>query len=203
MKIFGIGRNYKAHAQELKNDLPSAPVVFTKPDTALLTNNEPFYFPSFSKEIHHEVEIVVKISKVGKNIDAKFAHKYYNEIALGIDFTARDLQNDLKAKGLPWDIAKGFNGSAPVSSFVSIDDFKNIQNINFSLQKNGDTIQQGNTEDMIFSVNELIAYLSKYFVLKTGDLIFTGTPAGVSPIAIGDKLTGYIEDKEMFDFEIK
>lgn len=203
MKIFGIGRNYKAHAQELNNELPSQPVVFTKPETALLEKNRAFYFPDFTKEIHHEIEIVVKICKVGKNIDAKFAHTYYDQIALGIDFTARDLQNDLKAKGLPWDIAKGFNHSAPISKYVNLNEFNDIQDINFSLQKNGETVQVGNTQDMIFSVNELIAHLSKFFVFKTGDLIFTGTPAGVGPIAIGDKLTGFIEDKKLLEFEIR
>lgn len=203
MKIFGIGRNYKAHAQELNNELPSQPVVFTKPETALLEKNRAFYFPDFTKEIHHEIEIVVKICKVGKNIDTKFAHTYYDQIALGIDFTARDLQNDLKSKGLPWDIAKGFNHSAPISKYINISEFGDIQNINFSLQKNGETVQVGNTQDMIFSVNELIAHLSKFFLFKTGDLIFTGTPAGVGSIAIGDKLTGFIEDKKLLDFEIR
>ncbi len=203
MKIFGIGRNYKAHAQELNNELPSQPVVFTKPETALLEKNRAFYFPDFTKEIHHEIEIVVKICKVGKNIDAKFAHTYYDQIALGIDFTARDLQNALKAKGLPWDIAKGFNHSAPISKFIDINEFEDIQNINFSLQRNEKTVQIGNTQDMIFSVNELIAHLSKFFVFKTGDLIFTGTPAGVGPIAIGDKLTGFIEDRKLLNFEIR
>lgn len=203
MKIFGIGRNYSAHAKELNNALPTKPVVFTKPNTALLVNNRHFFFPDFTKEIHYEVEIVVKICKIGKNIEKEFAHKYYDEIALGIDFTARDLQDELKKQGLPWDIAKGFNDSAPISKFFPISDYKDVQNINFSLLQNEKIVQEGNTKDMTFSIDELIAYLSKFFTFKTGDLIFTGTPAGIGPITIGDRLTGYIEDKKVLDFQIR
>jgi len=203
MKIFAIGRNYTEHIEELKNERPDEPVIFTKPDTALLKNNQPFYYPKFSKEIHHEIELVVKITREGKNIQQKFAHKYYTELGLGIDFTARDIQNKAKEKGLPWAIAKGFNGSAPISTFKPIGDFKDINDINFKLLINNEVRQTGNTKLMLFSFNYVVSYLSKFFTLKKGDLIFTGTPKGVGPIMIGDRLEGFIENEKLLDFEIK
>ncbi len=202
MKIIAIGRNYAAHIAELNNEKPSQPVVFMKPDTALLRNNAPFYYPDFSKDIHFEVEILLKINREGKYIDPKFAHKYYEEIGIGIDFTARDLQQQCKEKGLPWEIAKAFNGSAPLSDFVSKTDF-DLANLNFSLHQNGDMKQQGNTSLMLFPFDEIVAYVSRYFTLKKGDIIFTGTPAGVGPIAIGDKLEAFIEGTKMLEVEIK
>ena len=202
MKIFGIGRNYAAHIEELNNERPTEPVVFTMPDTALLIKNRPFFYPSFSNDIHHEVEIVVKISKVGKNIDENFAHTYYNEIGMGIDFTARDLQQKAKGKGLPWAIAKGFNNAAPISKFVSKDSV-DLNNLNFSLTVDGETKQQGNTKMMLFSIDYMISYLSKYFLLKKGDLIFTGTPKGVGPVNIGNRLEVFLEDKKMLHVDIK
>ncbi|MEQ8242847.1 fumarylacetoacetate hydrolase family protein [Fulvivirga sp.] len=203
MKILAIGRNYAEHIKELNNEKPDEPVIFTKPDSALLKNGANFYYPDYSNDIHHEIELVLKICKVGKNIDEKFAHKYYEEIGLGIDFTARDLQQKAKEKGLPWAIAKGFDGSAPISDFVSIKKFKDLNNINFSLQVDGDVKQQGNTGLMLFNFNYMVSYLSKFFTLKKGDLIFTGTPKGVGPIAIGQKLEGYIEDEKMLEVHIK
>ena len=203
MKILCIGRNYADHISELNNERPSEPVIFLKPDTAILKDNEPFYHPDFSNDIHHEVEIVLKINKVGKNIDAKFAHKYYDEIGIGIDFTARDLQSKLKEKGLPWEKAKAFNDSAPISGFVSKSQFDDLQYLNFHLQVNENIVQKGNTEMMLWNFDEIIAEISKYFTLKTGDLIFTGTPAGVGKVVIGDRLTAFIEGKEMMSFEVK
>lgn len=203
MKILCIGRNYADHISELNNERPSEPVIFMKPDTAILKDNEPFYHPDFSNDIHHEIEIVLKINKVGKNIEAKFAHKYYDEIGLGIDFTARDLQSKLKEKGLPWEKAKAFNGSAPISVFVPKAQFADLANINFHLEINDTTVQKGNTEMMLWNFDEIIAEISKYFTLKTGDLIFTGTPAGVGKVVVGDKLTAFLEDKEMMSFEVK
>ena len=202
MKIFGIGRNYAAHIEELNNERPNEPVVFTMPDTALLLKNRPFYYPSFSKDIHYEVEIVLKISKAGKNIDENFAHTYYNEIGMGIDFTARDLQVEAKKKGLPWAIAKGFNDAAPLSEFV-MKDSVDLDNLNFSLTVDGDTRQQGNTGLMLFSFDYIISYLSKYFLLKKGDLIFTGTPKGVGPVTIGNRLEAFMGDKKMLHVDIK
>lgn len=204
MRIFAIGRNYVEHIQELNNERPDEPVVFTKPDTAILRNNAPFYLPDFSKDIHHEIELVLRICKEGKNIEEKFAHKYYDAIGLGVDFTARDLQQKAKEKGLPWDIAKGFNGSAPLSDrFIPVSDFKDLKNINFSLQINGQVKQQGNTSLMLFSFDYIIAYLSKFFTLRTGDLIFTGTPKGVSAVSAGNVLSGYIENEKLLEFEVK
>ncbi len=202
MKIFGIGRNYAAHIEELNNERPDEPVIFTKPETALLTRNRPFYYPSFSQDIHFEVEILLKISKVGKNIDEKFAHTYYDEIGVGIDFTARDLQSKAKAKGLPWAIAKGFNDSAPISNFVSKKDF-DLDNLKFSLNQNGVTKQEGDTSLMLFSFDYMISYLSKFFLLKKGDIIFTGTPKGVGPVAIGDKLECFIGTEKMLHVDVK
>ncbi|HMG93939.1 MAG TPA: fumarylacetoacetate hydrolase family protein [Chryseolinea sp.] len=204
MRIFAIGRNYVEHIEELKNEKPTDPVIFTKPDTAILRNNSPFYYPDFSKDVHHEVELVLRICREGKNIEEKFAHKYYDAIGVGIDFTARDLQQKLKEKGLPWDIAKGFNGSAPISDrFIPVGDFKEVKDINFSLKVDGELKQQGNTSLMLFNFNYIILYLSKFFTLKTGDLIFTGTPKGVSPVKVGNVLSAYIEDEKLLEFEVK
>ena len=203
MKILCIGRNYADHISELKNERPLEPVIFLKPDTAILKDNEPFYHPDFSNDIHHEVEIVLKINKVGKNIEAKFAHKYYDEIGVGIDFTARDVQSKLKEKGLPWEKAKAFNGSAPISGFVPKTRFADLQNLNFHLEVNGDVRQKGNTNLMLWNFDEIIAEISTYFTLKTGDLVFTGTPAGVGKVIVGDKLTAFIENEEMMSFEVK
>lgn len=203
MKILAIGRNYAEHIAELNNERPDEPVIFSKPDTAILRDNEPFYYPDFSQDIHHELEIIVKISKMGKNIEAKFAHKYYDEIGLGIDFTARDVQSKLKAKGLPWELAKAFNGSAPISAFVPKTDFADLSKVNFHLEINGETRQQGNTAMMLWNVDEIIAFVSRFFTLKQGDIIFTGTPKGVGPVQIGDRLCGYLEDQKMLDFEVK
>jgi acylpyruvate hydrolase len=204
MRIFAIGRNYVEHIKELNNERPEEPVIFTKPDTALLRNNSPFYYPDFSKDIHHEAELVLRINKEGKNIQEKFASKYYDSIGIGIDFTARDLQQKAKEKGLPWDIAKGFNGSAPVSDkFLPVGEIKDPGNINFSLQINGELKQQGNSSLMIFGFDYIIAYLSKFFTLRTGDLIFTGTPKGVGPVKVGDTLSAYIENEKLLEFEVK
>ncbi len=204
MKILAIGRNYVAHIQELQNEIPDEPVIFLKPDTALLRNNEPFYMPSFSQDIHHEVELVLRVCKEGKFISPEFAHKYFDAIGLGIDFTARDIQNNAKAKGLPWETAKAFNGSAPISSnFIPVNEFSDLKNINFHLEVNNEIRQKGNTNLVLFDFNQIIYHLSKYFTLKVGDLIFTGTPAGVASVKIGDVLKGFIEQKEMFEFEVK
>jgi acylpyruvate hydrolase len=203
MRIFAIGRNYQDHVAELKNAKPKAPVVFTKPDTAILRHNAPFYYPNFTKDIHHEVEVVVRIAKEGKNIEEKFASKYYDAIAIGIDFTARDLQDELKAQGLPWDIAKGFNGSAPISEWIDIQAIPNINNIGFSLKINDEIVQKGNTSNMNFSIDYIISYISIFFTLRKGDIIFTGTPSGVNAIKIGDRLQAYWENEKMLDFEIK
>ncbi len=203
MKIIAIGRNYVDHILELKNERPEEPVIFMKPDTALLADGDDFYYPSFSKDVHYEVELLVKINAIGKNIEAKFAHKYYSEIGIGIDFTARDIQNILKTKGLPWDKAKGFNGSAPISTFINKQEFEDLNNINFSLTKNGEMVQQGNSGFMIWKIDELIAHISQYFTLKVGDIIFTGTPKGVGPVQIGDELVAYIENKKLLSIAIK
>ena len=203
MKIICIGRNYSEHAKELNNPLPENPVFFMKPDTALLLNNKPFYYPEFSKDIHYEVELVIKISKNGKYITNKFAPNYYNEIALGIDFTARDLQQNCKKKGLPWEIAKGFNHAAPLSNFFSMDKLNDKKDIDFSLKLNDKIVQSGNSRDMIFTFNQVIIYVSQFITLKMGDIIYTGTPAGVGPVKIGDRLTGFIEERQMFDFEVR
>ncbi|MBN9285701.1 MULTISPECIES: fumarylacetoacetate hydrolase family protein [unclassified Flavobacterium] len=203
MKIICIGRNYTEHIAELQNERPTEPVIFLKPDTAILLKQAPFFIPEFSDDVHHEVEIVVKISKVGKYIDAKFAHKYYNEIGLGIDFTARDLQAKLKEKGLPWEKAKAFDGSAVVGDFLPKSEFNSLENITFELTSNGQTVQKGNTSHMLWKIDELIAYASQYFTLKTGDLLFTGTPAGVAKVKAADVLEGFIEGKQMFRIQVK
>ena len=203
MKIFCIGRNYVEHAKELNNPLPEKPVFFLKPDTALVIRNRPFFYPEFSTDIHYETELVIKINKNGKHISEKFAHTYYSEIGLGIDFTARDLQQECKQKGLPWEVAKGFDQSAPVSKWLPIKEFKNPAEISFHLDLNGKTVQQGFSGDMIFSFDQIIVYISKFITLKMGDLIFTGTPAGVGPVKIGDHLEGYLGDKKMLDFYVR
>ncbi|GAB3494955.1 fumarylacetoacetate hydrolase family protein [Spirosoma knui] len=203
MKLICVGRNYVEHIKELNNEQPDDPVIFMKPETAIPLRNEPFFYPSFSADVHHEVEILVKINRVGKNIDEKFAHKYYDEIGIGIDFTARDIQSKLKAKGLPWELAKGFNGSAPISGFVPKTDFPDLQNLNFRLDVNDETRQQGNTSLMLFKIDYLIAFVSRYFMLQQGDILFTGTPKGVGPVQIGDRLTAYIEDRPMLTFDVK
>ncbi len=203
MKIICIGRNYAAHIEELKNETPGNPVVFLKPDTALLKDGASFFYPDFSKNIHHEAELVLKISKQGKYIQKKFAHRYFDEIGLGIDFTARDLQDECKSKGLPWEIAKGFNGAAPIGGFKSVSDFEDLGNIDFHLTINGETRQKGNTSLMLFDFGTIIEYVSQFFMLKTGDLIYTGTPAGVGPVQIGDHLEGFIGTEKLLDFEIK
>jgi acylpyruvate hydrolase len=202
MKIFCVGRNYSDHAKELGNTVPENPVIFSKPDTALLKNGEAFYIPAFSKEIHHEVELVIRINKVGKKISEQFARNYFSEIGLGIDFTARDLQTELKTKGLPWELAKAFDGSAPIGDFMDIGNL-DLSNINFSLQKNGELVQQGNTAQMIFSFEKIVSFISQYFTLKVGDLIYTGTPAGVGKVSIGDKLEGFIEDQTKLTLLVK
>jgi acylpyruvate hydrolase len=204
MRIFAVGRNYAEHIKELNNERPDEPVIFTKPDTALLRNNSPFYYPDFSTDVHYECELVLRICKEGKTIDEKFASKYYDAIGIGIDFTARDLQQKAKEKGLPWDLAKGFNGSAPVSDkFIPVGEFVNLKNINFSLQVDSIVKQEGNTSMMLFSFDYIISYLSKYFTLRTGDLIFTGTPKGVGPVKVGNILSAYIENEKLLEFEVK
>ncbi|MBP6386687.1 MAG: fumarylacetoacetate hydrolase family protein [Pseudarcicella sp.] len=203
MKILCIGRNYAAHISELKNEKPDAPMLFMKPDTAILKDNAPFYHPSFTKEIDFEIEVVLKINKIGKNIDAKFAHKYYDEIGIGIDFTARDLQDSQKAKGMPWEIAKAFDHSCPISEFIPKTSFEDIYNLNFHLNVNNETRQVGNTALMLWNFDEIIAEMSRYFTLKTGDIIYTGTPAGVGKINIGDTLDCHIEGKKMLSCTIK
>lgn len=203
MKIICIGRNYADHAKEMNAPVPEIPMFFMKPDVALLKSGEPFYYPSFSKDIHYECEIVVRISKAGKNIAPKFAHKYYDSISLGIDFTARDLQKICKEKGQPWEIAKAFENSAPISDkWIPVSQF-NQEAIDFTLEKNGSIVQHGNSSNMLFNFDTIISYVSQFMTLKTGDLIFTGTPEGVGPIAIGDHLVGKIGDNEMFKFEVK
>ncbi|WP_299209864.1 fumarylacetoacetate hydrolase family protein [uncultured Dokdonia sp.] len=203
MKLLCIGRNYAKHIEELANEKPVHPVVFLKPDSAILLKKHPFVIPEFSKDVHHEVEILVKIKKIGKYIDKKFAHTYYDEIGLGIDFTARDLQSDLKAKGLPWEKAKAFDGAAVIGEWLPKSNFENVDNISFSLQKNNTLVQEGNTAQMLWKIDELISYVSQYFTLKIGDVIFTGTPAGVGPVAVNDKLKGFIGDVEMFSINVK
>lgn len=199
MKIICIGRNYSEHAKELNNEVPDKPVVFLKPATALLKDNKPFFYPEWTKDLHYETEVVLKVCKQGKYIDEQFAHKYYNEVTLGIDFTARDLQAAQKAKGLPWEIAKAFDGSAVIGTFSPL----RSNAIHFSMLLNGTEVQRGNTDDMLFSFEKIIAYASQFFTLQVGDLIFTGTPAGVGPVKIGDRLEGLLEQEKVFDFYVK
>ncbi len=202
MKIICIGRNYANHAKEMGSAIPTEPVFFMKPDTALLKEGD-FYIPDFSNDVHHEIEVVVRINKVGKNIDEKFAHKYYNEISLGIDFTARDIQEKCKEKGLPWEKAKAFDNSAPIANtWLNVNDIK-LDTLNFKLLINGKEVQVGNTKDMIFSVDKLIAYVSKFVTLKVGDLLFTGTPEGVGRVSVGDHLEGFIEGEKILDLKVK
>jgi len=204
MKIICIGRNYTDHISELQNEKPEDPVIFLKPDTSVLLKKQPFFIPDFSEEVHYEVEVLVKIKKVGKHIQEKFAHKYYDEIGLGIDFTARDLQQKLKEKGLPWEKAKAFDGAAVIGEkWLPKDSVGDINMLNFSLEKNGATVQKSNTKLMLWKIDELIAYVSQFFTLKIGDVIFTGTPAGVGKVAAEDKLTGFIEDTKIFSIQIK
>jgi len=203
MKIICIGRNYVKHIEELQNERPAEPVVFLKPDSAVLLKQHPFVIPAFSSDIHHEVELLVKISKVGKYIDPKFAHQYYDEIGLGIDFTARDLQKQLKDKGLPWEKAKAFDGSAVIGEFRSKKLFSSLENINFELKNNGQTVQMGNSGLMLWNIDELIAHVSKFFTLKIGDVIFTGTPEGVAKVMPNDVLEGFLENEKVFRINIK
>ena len=203
MKLICIGRNYAQHISELKNEKPTEPVLFLKPDTAILLKKQPFFIPDFSDEVHHEVEVLVKINRVGKHIDVKFAHKYYDEIGLGIDFTARDLQQKLKEKGLPWEKAKAFDGSAVVGKWVSKSKFENLDNLPFSLLKNNKTVQSSTTQDMLWNIDEIIAYVSQFFTLKIGDIIFTGTPSGVSPVQHNDSLRGFIGEEQFFSIKVK
>ena len=203
MKIICIGRNYVDHVKEMQAALPTEPVFFLKPDTSLLKDNQPFYLPSFSKEMHHEIELVLKITKNGKNIDPEFAYKYYDEIGIGIDFTARDIQAMCKEKGLPWEKAKAFDNSSPIGEFIHKDKLGDLKNIHFKLLINGKVVQKGNSKDLIFSFDTIIAAVSKFITLKTGDLIYTGTPEGVGPVKIGDRLECFIEEQKLLDFEIK
>lgn len=203
MKIICIGRNYAKHIEELENERPEEPVIFLKPDTAVVQKQFPFVIPEFSNDVHHEVEVLVKINKVGKYIDAKFAHKYYDEIGLGIDFTARDVQAKLKEKGLPWEKAKAFDGSAVIGDFVSKSELGTLDNINFELTNNGAVVQQGNTQHMLWKIDEIIAYISQYFTLRTGDVIFTGTPEGVAKVSREDVLEGFLEGRKLFKVQVK
>jgi len=204
MKIICVGRNYADHAKELNNPVPEFPLIFLKPETALLPKNNPFYIPEFTKDVHYEVELVIRINRLGKHISEKHAHSYFDEIGVGIDFTARDVQQRCKEAGHPWEIGKAFDHSAPVSSkFIKVSDLPDLNNINFHLTKNGETVQQGNSEQMIFSFARIIAYVSQYFTLKIGDLIFTGTPAGVGPVAIGDQLQAFVENQNLLKVNVR
>ena len=203
MKIICIGRNYVEHARELNNDIPEKPVFFMKPDSALVINNRPFFYPDFSKDVHYELEVVIRIDRLGRSIEKKHASRYFSEVGLGIDFTARDLQGEMKKKGLPWEIAKGFDYSAPISEFFPVSKFDDLHNLSFRLDLNGKTVQDGNTSKMIFNFDHIISYVSRFMTLKTGDLIFTGTPAGVGPVAINDRLEAYLEGELLMDFQVK
>jgi acylpyruvate hydrolase len=203
MKIFCIGLNYMEHIKEMNNPIPQVPVFFLKPDSSIIRNNNPFFYPEFTNDLQYELEVVLKINRLGRSVNKKFAHRYFSEIGLGIDFTARDLQRLCKEKGMPWEMAKAFDGSAPISSFVPKEQFESLSNINFRLEKNDQVVQRGNTKDMVFSFDQIISYVSKFITLRTGDLIFTGTPVGVGPVKIGDRLKAYLEDEPMLDFFIK
>lgn len=203
MKIIAVGQNYRAHNEEMHQSNPSEPVIFMKPDSAILRANKPFFIPEFSKEIHYETELLVKINRLGKYISPKFAHRYYDEIGLGIDFTARDLQQKLKAEGKPWELAKAFDGSAVVGDFLPKERCGDLNNLPFYLDINQKTVQKGNSKDMIFEIDYLISFISQYFTLKIGDIIFTGTPVGVGKVEIGDRLEGYVLDNKMFDFNVR
>lgn len=203
MKIICVGRNYTEHVKELNNELPAEPVIFFKPDCAILRNNKPFFLPGFSENIHYEVEIIFRISKVGKSINRRFSHRYYDSIGIGIDFTARDLQEKCRKSGLPWEISKSFDSSAVVSKFIPKEEFTNLSNISFSLLKNNKPVQNGNTSMMIFNIDKIIEYVSGFVTLKTGDIIFTGTPSGVGSVAKDDNLKAFIEDKKLLDFYVR
>lgn len=204
MKIICIGRNYVAHIRELSNEIPDEPVFFMKPDSSLLRNNDPFYIPDWTNDVHHEIELVLRVSRLGKGIEKKFSHRYYNQIGLGVDFTARDVQNQLKAKGLPWEKAKAFDRAAVLgNSFIPKDSFPDLKNIEFRLDINGVTVQNGNSGLMIYDFDDIIANISNYVTLKIGDLIYTGTPAGVGPVKPGDHLEGYIGEQKLLDFIVK
>jgi 2-keto-4-pentenoate hydratase/2-oxohepta-3-ene-1,7-dioic acid hydratase in catechol pathway len=203
MKIICVGRNYTDHIKELENNKPKEPVLFLKPDSSIILNNKPFFIPDFSKNIHYELELIIKISRLGKHIQEKFSHKYYDFIGLGIDFTARDLQSDLKNKGLPWEKSKAFDGSCFISKWINKSEFNDVNNLNFKLNKNGNTVQKTNSKLMLWKIDELISYISTFFTLKIGDVIFTGTPAGVGKVSIGDNLEGFIEDNKIFNLNIK
>lgn len=203
MKIFCIGRNYADHAKELNNPIPAEPLIFMKPPTALVVANKPFYYPEFTQDLHYEGEIVLRVAKNGRSVQPEFAHRYYDAVAFGIDFTARDLQDQLKKKGHPWEIAKGFDRSAPLSRFIPLGELQNAQDIHFQLKKNGEVVQDGRTRDLLFPFDTLICHISRYFTLFKGDYIFTGTPAGVGPVQIGDELEGWIEGREMLRCAVK
>lgn len=203
MKIIAIGRNYAEHAKELNNPVPTTPVIFLKPDTAVLKDNKPFYIPDFSEDVHYELEVVLKICKEGKHIAEKFASNYYDEIGLGIDFTARDIQTKHKEKGLPWELAKAFDNSAPISTFFPKNDFEDLYSLNFELKVNDETRQKGYTKNLLFSFEKIISFVSQYITLKKGDLIFTGTPEGVGKVNKGDKLEAWLEDKQLLNFDVK
>lgn len=203
MKIIAVGMNYSNHAKELNAPQPTEPVIFMKPDSALLKSNKPFYIPDFAETIDYETEVIVQINRLGKNISEKFAPRYYSHIGLGIDFTARDIQQKFRAEGLPWEICKAFDGSAVISEFYPIEKWGSLANLNFHLDIDGATVQRGNTADMIFNINKIIAYVSRFFTLKIGDIIFTGTPVGIGPVAINNHLEGYIEGEKMLDFMVK
>lgn len=203
MKIICIGRNYREHAKEMQADVPVNPVFFIKPDSCLLRNNQPFFYPEFTKDLHYELEVVLRVNRLGRSIKPKFAHRYFDAITLGIDFTARDLQQECKQKGLPWEIAKAFDHSAPVGPFIPKEELGDINALDFRLEINGMDVQQGNTRDMIFGYDELIAYVSRFVTFRTGDLIFTGTPQGVGPVQVGDRLQAYLGDRLMLDFFVR
>lgn len=203
MKIIAIGRNYAAHAAELNNAIPTKPIIFLKPDTAVLKDNKPFYIPDFSKDVHYELEVVLKICKEGKHIAEKFASNYYEEIGLGVDFTARDIQAEHKEKGLPWELAKAFDNSAVISNFFPKSDYKDMYDLKFELKKNGESKQNGHTANLLFSFEKIISFVSQYITLKKGDLIFTGTPEGVGKVNTGDRLEAWLENKQLLNFEIK
>lgn len=203
MKIICIGRNYREHAKEMNSNVPDHPVFFIKPDTCLLRNNQPFYYPEFTKDLHYELEVVLRINRLGRSINKRFAHRYYDAVTLGIDFTARDLQQNCKQKGLPWEIAKAFDFSAPIGQFIPKEEIADLGNIDFRLEKNDIVVQQGNTRDMIFCYDELIDYISRFVTFKIGDLMFTGTPAGVGSVQVGDRLKGYMNNQLIFDFFVR
>jgi 2-keto-4-pentenoate hydratase/2-oxohepta-3-ene-1,7-dioic acid hydratase in catechol pathway len=203
MKIICIGMNYADHVRELHNEIPTEPVFFMKPDTSLLLDNRPFFLPDFSNEIHYEVEVVAKICRLGKNIETKFANRYYSEFTIGIDFTARDIQNKCRKEGKPWEIAKAFDSSAAIGKFIKINQIANLQSINFRLEKNGEKVQEGNTSSMLFSLDQIISYVSKFVTIKIGDLIYTGTPPGVGPVKVGDKLEGFLENEKLLTVDVK